>query len=53
MKIKTIKASDIAACPRKSFDPKHYRDDGSCKCVKRPIDKMKAPSKTKPTESKS
>jgi hypothetical protein len=48
MKIKTIKASDIAACPRKSLAADHYRDDGSCKC-KRP--KPKTPAKQ--PESKS
>lgn len=32
MKIRTIKQSDIAACPHCIFVPEHYRDDGSCRC---------------------
>lgn len=31
----TIKASDIARCPKLSFAASHYRRDGSCLCVPR------------------
>lgn len=29
----TISTADVAACPRGSLLPAHYRDDGSCLCV--------------------
>lgn len=27
-----VRSSDIARCPKLSFLPSHYRDDGSCRC---------------------
>ncbi len=30
--IKVITSTQIAACPKLSLSPSHYRNDGSCKC---------------------
>lgn len=30
--VRTIKQSDILACPHVILMPDHYRDDGSCRC---------------------
>lgn len=30
-----IRSSDIAACPKRSFSPRHFRTDGSCRCDER------------------
>jgi hypothetical protein len=30
--IRSIKQSDIQACPHHVYDADHYRDDGTCKC---------------------
>ena len=30
--VRTMKRSDILACPFSILVPAHYRDDGSCKC---------------------
>ena len=32
MKAFTITSVDIAKCPKHSFLPSHYRDDGTCRC---------------------
>ena len=32
MRAFTIKRSDIDRCPIHSFSPRHYRDDGTCRC---------------------
>jgi hypothetical protein len=29
----TVQASDLDRCPVRSWQPSHYRDDGSCACV--------------------
>ena len=29
---RSIRQSDIVACPHAIFDPSHYREDGTCKC---------------------
>jgi hypothetical protein len=30
--IKIVKSSDLARCPIRSFDPKHYHPSGACRC---------------------
>jgi hypothetical protein len=32
MKVRILKSSDVAACPKTSLLPAHYRDDGTCRC---------------------
>lgn len=32
MRVNIIRSSQIAACPKLSLHPEHYRDDGSCRC---------------------
>jgi hypothetical protein len=39
MEIRIVKSSDVAACPKTSLLPGHYRDDGSCRCDEREIAK--------------
>ena len=29
---RTLQRSDIQRCPKRSFSPRHYNNDGSCKC---------------------
>lgn len=36
MKAGVVHYSDIAACPKVSLLPAHYREDGSCRCGERP-----------------
>lgn len=30
--VRTIRQSDVQACPHFILVPEHYRDDGSCRC---------------------
>jgi hypothetical protein len=32
MRAFVVSSADIARCPRKSFAPAHFNDDGSCRC---------------------
>lgn len=31
-RVRVIRSSDIARCPKRSLSPSHYRDDGTCLC---------------------
>lgn len=35
MRVQTITSRDVAACPKISLSPGHYRPDGSCLCDER------------------
>lgn len=34
MRAFTIRYTDIMRCPHRRFDPQHYNEDGTCKCVR-------------------
>lgn len=34
MRAFTINYSDIRQCPQHRWDPQHYNEDGTCKCVR-------------------
>jgi hypothetical protein len=33
MNIWTITSADVGRCPRRSLSPRHYREDGKCRCA--------------------
>lgn len=35
--VRVVRGSDVAACPKFSLLPAHYRDDGTCRCADRDL----------------
>lgn len=31
-RVRVIRSTDVARCPKQSLAPSHYRDDGTCRC---------------------
>ena len=43
----TLSSEAIQKCPKRSFEPSHYNDDGSCQC---PLDAPSVPTAMRDSE---
>lgn len=37
VRVRVLTSGDIAACPKLSLSPEHYRDDRTCRCGERDL----------------